>query len=430
MKLKRVLGWTALTFYGVGDILGAGIYALVGKVAGVVGPAAWLSFLAAFVVAALTALSYAEFSSRMPRAAGAAVFTLEAFRLSWLSYIVGFMVLFSGIISMGAASRAFAGYLMGLSPALPEYVIIFFFFLVLAAINFKGIKESSAANVVCTIIELTGLFIVIAAGMKFFGKADLLSIQPAEGNFWGVAVLQGGALAFYAFIGFEDLVNVAEEAKDPVRTMPKAILLSLAIGTIVYILVAISAVSTMPLGELSASKAPLVGVVERSFPGFPIWIFSLIALFAVGNTALLNFIMGSRVLYGMSSDRLVPAFFGRLHAKTGTPHLAILVIWGVALILTYSGTLVVLAQATSLLLLIVFMIVNAALIVIKRREPETEGIFKVPIVVPLLGIFSTAGLMFFLDPRAFKVVGVILLIIAIAYFFSRRRYTGMNHSSF
>ncbi len=399
-KLKRVLGLTALTFYGVGDILGAGIYALIGKVAGIVGAAVWASFLVAFFVAAMTALSYAELCSRIPRSAGAAVFTLEAFGKKWLSYGVGVLLLFSGLVSMGAGSRAFAGYLTRLVPALPENAVIFLFFFGLAAINLIGIKESSRANIVCTLIEMAGLFIVIAAGVKFFGKADLLTVAAPEtpGHAPAVAILQGGVLAFYAFVGFEDLANVAEETKDPERNMPRAILLALSLGAVIYMLVAVAAVSVLPPAELAASKAPLVDVVQKGFPWFPVWAFSLIALFAVANTALLNFIMGSRVLYGMSSDRLLPAALGKVHPKTGTPYFAILVIWAVALVIAYSGSLVVLARSTSLILLCVFLLVNASLIALKLRPTAPTAAFKVPLAVPILGILSCSVLLIFAWP--------------------------------
>ncbi len=419
--LKRALGPAALIFYGVGDILGAGIYALVGKVAGVVGPAVWLSFIAAFVAAALTALSYAELSSRYPRSAGAAVYTLEAFRSPWLSYVIGLMVLFSGIVSMAAASHAFAGYFSQLLPALTGNAVILFFFIALAAINLKGIKESSAANVICTLIEVAGLLIVITAGMRFFGKADIVSIRPAEGFTPAVAVLQGGVLAFYAFLGFEDLVNVAEEAKDSEKLLPRAILLSLGIGTVIYILVALAAVSAVAPAELAASKAPLVSVVQRGFPGFPVWLFSLIALFAVANTALLNYVMGSRLLYGMSVSGLIPAVFKNVHPKTGTPYWAIAVMFVVVLVLAFSGSLVVLAQSTSLLLLCVFFIVNLALVVLKLKAPSPGKIFRVPLAIPLLGMAAACGLMIFVNAQAFTIVGILTAFIAGSYFLTGGR---------
>src|SRR3989338_2642128 len=217
--LKRSIGTFALIAYGVGDILGAGIYALIGKVAGMVGEAAWISFVIAFVVASLTGLTYAELSARFPRSAGAALFSLAAFKNKSFSYLVGFLVLLSGIVSMATVSQAFAGYLNALSPNLSNPVVIVAFFLVLAAVNFWGIRESSVTNLICTVIEVTGILIVIVAGMRFFGKADYLNVTPSSGISVHTAILQAGVLAFYAFIGFEDLVNLAEEVHEPEKTL-------------------------------------------------------------------------------------------------------------------------------------------------------------------------------------------------------------------
>ena len=268
-ELKRSIGTVALIAYGIGDILGAGIYALVGKVAGIMGPASWLSFIAAFIVASLTGLAYAELGSRMPRSGGAAVFTLEAFRKPALSYLIGFLVLLSGVVSMATVSHGFSGYLQALFPKIPTLVIIFSFFIVLAIINFLGIKESSLANIFCTIVEVIGLVIVIAAGLKFFGNANYFSINPPTGISPASALLQGGILAFYAFVGFEDLVNVAEETKSPEKNMPRAIVTALMVTAVIYILVVVAAVSAVPISELSSSRAPLVLVVEKGFPGLP-----------------------------------------------------------------------------------------------------------------------------------------------------------------
>jgi APA family basic amino acid/polyamine antiporter len=408
LQLKRSLGLGALVLYGVGDILGAGIYALVGKTAGIVGSACWLSFAIALVVAFLTGLSYAELGSRMPRAAGAAAFCQAAFRKPFLSYLIGFLMMFSGMVSMATVSHAFGGYFRALFPAVPFYAIILVFFSMLGFINFRGIRESSMTNILCTCIEMSGILIVIVAGLRFFGNVDYLEITPLPTVSSAGALFQGGILAFYAFIGFEDIVNVSEEAHEPERNIPKAIIAALCITSVVYILTAIAAVSAVPAGELSSSAAPLLLVVQKSFPWFPREIFTLITFFAVTNTGLLNCIMSSRILYGMSREGLVPAVFGKIHPQTQTPHWAILFVFFAALALALTGQIVVLAQSGSLLLLSIFVATNVSLLKLKSQKlPEPP--FRVPAVIPLLGAISCLTLIAFVPQTAFKTVGGLIL---------------------
>lgn len=423
-QLKRVLGPWALIAYGVGDILGAGIYALVGKVAGLVGTACWLSFLIAFIVACLTGLSYCELGSRIPRSAGESAFVFEAFGKPLLSFLIGFLVLLSGIVSMATVSHGFAGYLGTMVPGLASYVIIFVFLVTLGLINFLGIRLSSWANLLCTAIEVIGISIVIIAGLKFFGRADYVQITPPPAMSVHVALLQGGVLAFYAFIGFEDMVNVAEETHTPERTLPRAIVISLGVTSVIYILTSIAAVSAVPVSELSSSSAPLVLVVEKGFPRFPPLLFTLIALFAVSNTALINFIMGSRILYGMAHAGLVPNAFGRVHPKTRTPHIAIGFVLVIALALALSGGIVFLAQSTSLLLLAVFLVMNLSLISLKIRRDVPRPPFQIPIVIPVLGALACFGLIFFVKPAAF--IPAVVLIAAAIFLYRFRTVVGSS----
>ncbi len=421
-QLKRSLGTFALIAYGIGDILGAGIYVLIGKVAGVVGPACWLSFVIAFIVASLTGFSYAELGSRFPRSAGESVYSLEAFGKKLLSYLVGFLVLLSGIVSMATVAHGFAGYVRAIFPEISLFLLIFLFLSVLATINFWGIKQSSMTNIVCTIIELVGLLIVIAAGMQYFGAVDYLAIKP-EGISPHVAILQGSVLAFYAFIGFEDIVNVAEETHTPGRAIPRAITIALIVTAVFYLLVSVAAVSAVSSSELSSSSAPLVLVVERGFPSMPPEIFTLIALFAVTNTALVNFIMSSRILYGMSREKLVPTIFGRVHLKRRTPHFAISVVFFTAIGLALTEGLETLAHATSFLLLSVFLVMNLSLIMIKirsQREHTEPPLFQTPIWIPLLGVISCVLLIFFVKLQAMITVLILILIGAIIYMFQKR----------
>ncbi len=415
-QLRRSLGFWALVFYGVGDILGAGIYALVGKVAGVAGAASWAAFSVALLVAALTALSYAELGGRYPKSAGESYFAQQAFGRPGLALLVGWVVLCSGILSLATVSVAFGGYMSGLLPGIPQNATVVGILSLLAAINFRGMRESSTANIVATMVELTGLLIVIVAGALFLGRSSehgvVQTIHTGSDVGWN-RIAQGAALSFFAFIGFEDMVNVAEEVKNPERNMPRAILTALAAAGIVYLLVVIVATSVVAPSTLADSEAPLLAVVLQSTDAVPGGLFTLIALFAVANTGLLNFIMGSRLIYGMSRQGLLPEVLGTVHPTRRTPHWAILTVFAVALALALSGTLTYLAGTTSLLLLLVFFTVHVSLIVIKRRAKVPPRTFCAPRTVPFLGAMSCVALMPFV-PRGSLLTAVIILALGSA----------------
>jgi len=423
-SLKRVFGLPTLVIYGVGDILGAGIYAVVGKIAGLSGTLVWASFLTAMIVAAFTALSYAELGSRFPQSGGVACFVHRAFRTDWLSILVGWLMFCTCLVSMATLSKAFAGYLNAFVPAIPAWLIILALFSVLAFVNFRGMKESSALNIFCTSVEVAGLLIVILVSTLFLSGGGgvnpaVVPNEPASG--W-TAVVQGAALAFYAFIGFEDIVNVAEEVKNPERNVPRAILLALAIAGAIYILVSWLAIQVLNASELAASSAPLLDVVRRAQPNFPQVIFTIIALFAVLNTALLNFVTASRLLFGMSREGLLPAWLGKLHRRRATPHRTLLVILPIAIFLALSGTLQFLAGTTATLILAMFCLVNLSLLLIKHREPETHG-FRVPYVIPAIALLFDLVLVAFASPAshilALVFVGIGLLLIPIQKAFRR-----------
>lgn len=423
-QLRRSLGFWALVFYGVGDILGAGIYALVGKVAGVAGSASWAAFGVALLVAGLTALTYAELGGRFPRSAGESFFAEQAFGRPGLALLVGWVVLCSGILSLATVSVAFGGYMSGLIPGLPPPVTVVGILLLLAAINFRGMRESSTANIVATMVELTGLLIVIVAGAFFLGRtpdAGIAETIEAGRDVGWTNIAQGAALGFFAFIGFEDMVNVAEEVKDPERNMPRAILIALIVTGVVYLLVVLVATSVVPPAILGASDAPLLSVVQRSTDAVPDRLFTLIALFAVANTGLLNFIMGSRLIYGMSRQGLLPAPLGKVHPKRRTPHLAVLTVLAVALALALSGTLTYLAGTTSILLLLVFFTVHVSLITIKRRDHREARTFCAPRLAPIAGALSCLGLMPFVPSGSLLTAGIILGLGAILVAARRER---------
>lgn len=421
-QLKRTVGITQLALYALGSMLGSGIYGLIGKAAGLVGNAVWLSFIVALTAALATALSYASLGSRYPRAGGAAYVTQRAFRIPLLSFLVGLGLVCSGLSSVATQSKVFAANisaLMGLE-ALPPEAIALGFILILAGIVFRGIQESMWANVVCTIIEASGLLIVIGAGMSYWGSVDLFEIpaEKADSSLLYLVML-GSVLTFFAFIGFEDTINVAEECKNPQVTIPVALLLATAAAAILYIAVAITAVSVVPWAELAAAPAPLGAVMDRAAPNFPPGVLVGITLFAVANTALVNYVTASRLIYGMARQDLLPAALGRVHAGRQTPHIAILVLLLVLVPLALMGSITELASATVLLLLFVFMVVNAALAVLKRRPGEPTGAFELPIAVPIFGAAVCAILIAFRVStgtwQAPVIAGVLLGAIVVIY---------------
>ncbi len=414
-SLKRVFGLPTLVIYGVGDILGAGIYAVIGKIAGLSGTWVWASFLVAMVVAAFTALSYAELGSRFPQSGGVACFVHRAFRADWLSILVGWLMFCTCLVSMATLSRAFAGYFNAFAPSVPVWLIVIALFSALAFVNFRGMQESSALNVVCTTIEVSGLIIVILVASLFVSGGNAVPAIPSPTS-GGVEIVQGAALAFYAFIGFEDIVNVAEEVKNPERNVPRAIVISLSIAGVVYVLVSWLAIQVLPPTELAASNAPLLDVVRRSQPNFPQVVFTLIALFAVLNTALLNFVTASRLLFGMAREGLIPAWIGKLHPQRGTPYRALLVILPIAIFLALSGTLQFLAGTTATLILAMFCLVNLSLLILKRREPRISG-FRVPIGVPAIALLFNLILVAFASQASyllaaiFMAIGLLLIVL-------------------
>lgn len=419
-SLSRHIGLVALTLYGVGDILGAGIYGLVGKAAGQMGNAVWLAFLASMVAAGLTGLSYASLGSRYPKAGGASYITLRAYNRTWLAYGIGLVILASGLTSMATATRVFSGYFQGLlGGAVPLQVIIVGFALALAFVVYWGIREAMWANALCTVIELGGLGIVILFGASYIGSInyfDTTTLANPTGELGPALILSGAVLTFYSFIGFEDILNVAEEVKDPQRNLPLGLIFAVAISSVIYMLISIIAVSVIPAAELANSKEPLVDVVRRAAPWFPSSIYSVIAMFAVSNTALLNFVMGSRLVYGMAHQGLLPKALAKVHHKRKTPHVAAGFLLVILLLLALSGDISSLAKSTSVLLLVCFMIVNSALVVLKRRKDEAKGSFEIPLFVPVLGTVVCAVMLGFAEGPELRMAGIILVVIAALYF--------------
>lgn len=395
-SLVRSIGPFQLALYALGSMLGSGIYGLIGKAAGQAGTAVWLSFLVALAAALLTALSYASLGSRYPRAGGAAYATHRAFRMPILSFTVGLALVCSGLTSVATQSKIFAANLSALTglDALPPSLIALGFLLIMTGIVFRGIRESMWVNVACTLIEATGLLIVIAAGSSYWGSVNYFEIPPEKADIGlAIVVLQSSVLTFFAFIGFEDAINVSEECRDPQRTIPIGLLAATAMAAVLYIATSVTVVSVMPPAELAAAPSPLTEVMNRAAPGFPGWIMTCIAMFSVANTALVNYITGSRLVYGMSAQGLLPKKLGEVHEARRTPHYAILALLAVLLPLVLIGSIADLAAATVLLLMLVFIVVNVSLFVLIRRPGEETGKFEVPAVLPLLGAGICFGLL-------------------------------------
>jgi basic amino acid/polyamine antiporter, APA family len=377
-----------MTLYGLGSMLGSGIYGLIGKAAGQVGNAVWLAFAVATVAALLTALSYAALGSRYPRAGGAAYVTQRAYSIPLLSFVVGLAVVCSGLTSVATQSRVFAANLATLFgfERLPVAALALAFLLIVTSLVLRGIRESMWVNVACTIVEAAGLLIVIAVGLSHWGSVDLLETpNVGSDDVLFLLVLQGAVLTFFSFIGFEDTINVAEECRDPQRTVPLGLILAMISGAILYIAVAVTAVSVVPWRELAAAPGPLTEVMRRAAPAFPPIVFTTITLFAVANTALVNYVTASRLVYGMARQRLLPVPLGKVHRRTHTPHVAIVALLGILVPLVLFGTIDHLASATVLMLLTVFAVVNGALFVLKGRPGEPRGRFDVPRWVPAAG---------------------------------------------
>jgi amino acid transporter len=389
--LQRAIGGRMLIVFIVGDILGAGIYALVGKLSGHVGGAVWLPLVIGFAVAALTAASYAELVGKYPRAAGAALYAHRAFRKPLFTFLVAFAVMMSGVASASAAAIAFGGqYLQQLVTA-PPMLAALGFLAVITLINFIGISHSVRVNLVLTLIEVSGLVIVMVVGIVALARGGgdpgrAFQLEAPAGELLGI--LGATALGFYALIGFEDSVNLAEECEEPHRTFPVALFTGIIITGIIYVAVSFVAVSLVEPAVFAKSSGPLLEVVESAGLHFPSWLFAVIALLAISNTALINMMMASRLMYGMANERIVPAVFARVHAGRRTPYVAIGFTVLISAALIASGTVADLAQTTVLLLLVVFAIVNISVLVLRRRHVD-HAHFRTPIWAPVLGAITT-----------------------------------------
>lgn len=389
-RLKRAIGGPALFLFILGDVLGAGVYALAGKVAGEVGGAIWVPLLVALGFAMLTAASYAELVTKYPKAGGAAVFAERAFGLPVVSFLIGFSMLAAGVTSAAGLSLAFAGDYLGALIDTPTVPTALAFLVLVAMLNARGIRESLGANTVMTLIEVSGLLVVVVLGARFVlaGEGEpgrVLTFTPGVSP--TIAVLGAALIAFYSFVGFEVSANVAEEVRDVRRNYPRALFGALLVAGLVYVGVALAASAVLAPDALGASSAPLLDVVRETGYAVPDELFALVALIAVANGALLTMIMSSRLTFGMAEQGLLPAALGKVLPNRRTPWVAIIATTLLAMLLTVTGTLAALAETVVLLLLFVFISTNVAVLVLRRDKVEAEH-FRAPTLVPVLAILS------------------------------------------
>ncbi len=411
-RLKRSVTGRLLFLFILGDVLGAGIYALFGVIAGEIGGAVWLPLLVALLLALLTAASYAELVTKYPRAGGAAVFAQRAYTSPLISFLVGYCMLAAGVTSAAGLSLAFGGDYLGVFLDVPAVPAAIAFLVLVALLNARGIKESVRANVVMTVIEVSGLVLVIVLGALVLGRGDGDVGRVAEipeGVSLTSGVLAAALLAYYSFVGFEVSANVAEEVRDVRRVYPRALFGALLVAGVVYVLVGLAASIVLPPDDLADSTGPLLEVVRAADVGVPDRLFSAVALIAVANGALLTMIMASRLVFGMAEQGLLPRPLARVLPERRTPWVAIVVTTLVAVALTLTGDLGDLAATVVLLLLVVFLSTNTAVLVLRSDRVEAEH-FRVWPVVPVLAVGSCLLLLWQQEADIWLRAGILLAV--------------------
>lgn len=385
-KLKRTLGLLELTLYGLGIIIGAGIYALIGKAAGVAGNMVWLSFLIGAVIASFTGLSFAELSSMFPKDAGGYIYAKKAFKSNELSFMIGWMTIFAVCAAAATVSLGFAGYLSAVFSA-PIILTAAALLIIVSAINFCGIKESLHVNVIFVAIEIIGLLIIIFLGAGHWGSVNYFETPSTIGIFSAVMII------FFAYLGFEDMVNLAEECKEPKKTLPLAIIISIVITAIFYILVSISVVSVVPWNSLSSSQAPLADVVSATNPAL-LPVIDFIALAATSSTVLLMMIAASRMFYGMSEEHAIHRWFSKIHPRTMTPWVAIIAVMLISCAFLLVKDIRTVAEITDLIAFMIFFVINVSVIWLRYYKPDIKRNFKVPLRIKWFPILPALGAIF------------------------------------
>jgi amino acid transporter len=440
-RLKRTLGGRLLFFYVLGDVLGSGIYVLIGDVSGAVGGAFWVAFAIGVSVATVTGMAYAELATKYPQAAGAALYVNRAFDNTALTFLVTVTFLASSFAAAGALATGFASYFAQAWPdgvaSPPALAVTIGFVLLLCLVNYIGITESAVATMIMTFVELAGLLIIVVIGGVFVarGDADLSRLTEFDAGDKGpiLAIVSGVALAFFAMTGFENAANVAEETVDPQRTFPRALIGGMAAAGLIYVLVSMAAGLVVPVDKLSGSDAALLEVVKAGVLPVSVLLFAVIAMVAITNTTLVAVVTQARILYGMAREDVVPGVFGKLHAKRRSPWMGL--IFSAAVV---SGLLVVghllnsagfdvdviarLATVTVALLLFIYAMVIIATFKL-RGQDETDKTFRAPtwlLVVGLVGNVVLLGYVVYDDPKALiwcgGLIGLGVVLFLLEYF--------------
>ena len=416
-ELKHHMGLFHLTMYGVGLILGAGIYVLIGEAAGFAGDAVWIAFMLGSIVALFAGLSYAELSSTFPKAAAEYIFVKNAFKNNFFAFIIGWLTVITSMITAATVALGFGGYFSEFLN-IPIVISAIILIGILSVVNFIGIKETSWTNTVFTIIEAAGLILVIIIGFTISDPEPVNYFESPTG-FTGIII--AFVLIFFAFIGFEDMANVAEEVRNPKKIIPRAIILSVMISGIIYVLVSLAVVRVINWEDLSLSAAPLAEVVKKGLGIQGHIIFSGIALFAITNTVLITLVAGARMIYGMGRDKSFPNILARVHSKTKTPWVAIIAIMMVSIGFSFIGDIVIVANITVFAVVITFGAINLSVIVLRYTEPDIKREFRIPLnigkfpVLPMFGLVISAYMAIQFEMEVMLVGFGIITIGAIFY---------------
>ena len=416
-ELSRNMSLFHLVMYGVGLILGAGIYVLIGEAAGLAGNAVWISFLLGSIVAVFAGLSYAELAALFPKAAAEYVFVKNAFKSNFIAFIVGWLTSITSMITAATVGLGFGGYLAGFVD-IPIVIGAIVILGVLSIISFVGIRESSWMNTIFAIITIAGLVLIIVLGFSYEVKEPVNYLQTT-----GISgIVLAFVLIFFAFIGFEDMANIAEEVKRPAKNLPRGILLAVLITGVIYILVSISVLRIMTWEELGQSSAPLADVANRALGSNGSLTLSAIALFATASTILITLIAGARMLYGMARGGSLPKVFGKVHSKTRTPWMAVIAIFVISAGFSLIGDIVIVANIVVFAIVITFAMINLAVIILRYTKPHEPRPFRVPINIgrfPVLPLFGLAATLYMITQFDLQVIlsGVgIVALGAVVYF--------------
>jgi len=438
--LRRSITGKQLFFYTLGDVLGSGIYVLIGLVAAAVGGAFWIAFALGVTVAAITGSAYAELVTKYPQAAGASLYVKKAFGSTALTFLVTVSFLSASFAATGSLATGFASYFATLWEGPPALLVSLVFVLVLVVVNFIGITESVVMNMLMTFVEVAGLLVILVIGIWYIvqGDADfgVLVDISVSGN-PALAVLAGIAFSFFAMTGFENTANVAEETIEPHRNFPRSLVGGMVVAGLVYVLVSMAAALTVPVDQLAESDAALLEVVKQGIlpfsTDFMTTLFSIIALIAITNTTLVTIVTQPRILYGMAKEDVVPGVFARIHATRRSPWVGLLFSGIVVAALLIAGSVVVsaggidlvntLALVTVVLLLAIYALVIVACLKL-RGQDEDERTFRAntPLLIfGLLGNLAILGFSIYDDPSSLLwcagliAVGVVLFLIEFAF---------------